>query len=132
MDYVNRNLELQEYAFKYASTQDKSFEKEDVRNRILANTLMNTNRFSWAGFVHGSKENIKDFVDYENVCHYNSAEDMSKDSLFMPQVFDMSHEPTFYIKRVKNQAKKAYQNGSALMYIRHNYDPIEWDIPIGK
>ena len=132
VDYVNRNLELQEYAFKYVSTQDKSFEKEDLRNRILANTLMNTNRFSWASFVRGSKENIKDFLHYENVCTYKSAEDMSKDSMFIRQVFDMSHEPTFYVKRVKAQAKKAYQNGSALMCIRQNYDPMEWDIPIGK
>lgn len=73
VDYVNRSLTLQEYAYKYASTrEDKTFEKEDLCNRILANTLMLTNRFAWSYIVARSNDQDRDYVHMENFSNYNS------------------------------------------------------------
>ena len=133
VDYVNRNLALQEYAYKYASTrEDKTFDKEDLCIRILANTLMQTNRFAWSYIVVRNHEIGVKALDIENFSNYMSAEEMTQDTSFLSQVFDMSQVPCQYFKVVKREAKKAYKKGWTSMYIHQQYDPIDWNMPIGK
>lgn len=57
---------------------------------------------------------------------------MTQDTSFLSQVFDMSQAPCQYFQVVKHEAKNAYKKGWASMIIHQQYDPIEWNMPVGK